>query len=227
MDVDDLTWCLTTNKRRALVVDLAPTLCYSTSYDFSLGHYEVALQHTRSSPLPQLVTLSTNWTKTYALSTKKIRDTEYRQYYSNSALLWNTSVRWNHAFTKRQIPRCLSNPLLLCYPFKQRKPHSRLSTEQSRCVKQRQDSRFNLSMLQGTRNHGASLFYACANYSAQIWALAFCTLSLALSSPTRDLIPAITLTSLENVYATSPLLLLHLYDSKMRKVRKLFLLYKK
>jgi hypothetical protein len=68
------------------------------------------------------------------------------------------------------------------------------------------------------------LLYICNNYSAKIWVLAGRVLTLALSRHTGEGIPAIILTPLEIVFNKHHLsLLLHLQDSKMRKVIVLLL----
>jgi hypothetical protein len=63
------------------------------------------------------------------------------------------------------------------------------------------------------------LLYICENYAAKIWALLGRGLTLALSHHSGDYIQAITLTTLEIVYnKPHPSTLLHLQDSKTRKV---------
>jgi hypothetical protein len=67
------------------------------------------------------------------------------------------------------------------------------------------------------------LLYACANYSAKIWALVGCALALALSCHTGDYIPSVTLTPLKNVYnKLHAAVLLHLQDNNRRKLLTLF-----
>jgi hypothetical protein len=67
------------------------------------------------------------------------------------------------------------------------------------------------------------LLYACANFSAMIWALACCTLTLGLSHHTGDYNPSIALASLEIVYnKPHPSILLHLQATIMQKVLILF-----
>jgi hypothetical protein len=102
MEVDDLTGHLTTDENRALLLELAPTLYSNTSYGFLFVlcptvDKVISLVITGYS----LIQLDKEICRIYNKKTTKTMTT---QDYTNSTILQNETMGWDHATTKRNIP---------------------------------------------------------------------------------------------------------------------------